>query len=258
MYIPTALFNTDIFWSIVKWLMILLVWGIFAYGNWREDRKVKQLLEGGVSEADADALLKTLHRRDIQIWVQLTLLLFVVAAGDLRHDAALLPADFFTPPLAAPPPSPMKETTSDEKYDAVLKKNSSSALPFSNITEFNEQNSKREAYIDWLKERYESWLVTYYYLEKCKKVGSDDFDIIHRSLVRDLKDAGANDSVENNIMVAAAGSYKEMYGDIPCDGQHMAQTKSMYDVNMQQVRQAKAPNNAGAKQPAAATVTTGR
>src|SRR5271155_3923087 len=161
MYIPDAFFSSELFWSSLKWLMIFGVWGVFAYGTWHENRKIRQMLVDKMEEPNVVTLLRTLHRRDMQIWLQLSLLLIVVASNDIRYDATLLPQDFFSIPVAPPAPA-AKENTSD-KYDKIIQTNSSLGVPFSDITEFNEQNSKQEAYIDWLKEHYESWFITYSY-----------------------------------------------------------------------------------------------
>ncbi len=236
MYIPATFFSTDLFWSSLKWLMILMVWGLFAWSTWREDRKVRQLLDKPIEERDALTLLRTLHRRDMQIWLQVSLLLIVVAANDIHHDASLLPTDFFAAPAPPPPPVLQAKEPPDDRYDKLLRKNAGQGLPFSDITAFNEQNGKREAYIDLLKERYESWLVTYYYLDKCKAVSADDYALIRHLLEKDLEGAHADAAVEGNILLAATGSYKEMYSNIPCDGAHLGATKSTYDANIQQAR----------------------
>ena len=246
MYIPGAFFSTELFWSIIKWLMIFGVWGVFAYATWQEDRKIQALLKKPIADRDAIVLLKTLHRRDMQIWLQLSLLLVVVAANDIHYDANLLPRDFFSPPVAEPLPAEPAPVV-DDKYDNAIKKNTVASLPFSDITEFNEQNSKQEAYIDWLKEHYESWFVTYFYLEKCKQVRTDDYNVIKLSLEKELGSAHAQQPVEGNILLAAQGSYKEMYADIPCDSGRLATTKSLYDANMQQIRSASAQSGGNPK-----------
>jgi hypothetical protein len=242
MTVPATFFSTDLFWSCVQWLMITVIWAVFAFGTWREDRKIRRELHDTPGELDTHTLLSMLHKRDMQIWLQLSLLLVIVAIADIRHNAELLPPDFFAPQAVEAPPAvevvtPAKPKESpDEHYDRILRKNTVSGLPFSDITAFNEQNGKREAYIDWLKERYESWLITYYYLQKCRAVTTADFDVIHKAMERDLQAAHANETVLGNILMAANGSFEEMYSSIPCDAAHISTTKSGYDVNMQQIR----------------------
>ena len=247
MYLPSSFFSTGLFWSILQWFVICLVWLAFTRGMWAEDKRVKLWLKRGAGDETARHLMQSLHRRDIQIWIQVSILLVVVAANDIHHDKALLPADYFSAPAAVPqvateeapaPAHPMEKV--DDTYDKAIKSSTPPGLPFADITEFNEQNGKQEAYIDWLKERYEAWLVTYYYLQKCKAAGDEDYAIIHNLLKRDLESTHAKPEVERNILLAANGSYKEIYSNIPCDNAQMRSTKASYDANMQQAR---APHN---------------
>jgi len=242
MNIPSSLFSTAIFWTSLKWLMILAVFVFFSWQSWRDDRKGKLLLGGTIDRHSFLALISALHRRNMQIWLLVSLLLVVVATDDIRYDANLLPQGFFSPPAVV---TENKQIPSSKPAEVPHK--SATELPFPNITEFNEINSKNEAYIDGLKERYESWMVTYYYLQQCKKTGADDYNLIEGQLKKELENAHAAPDVEANIMLAATGSYKEMYSGLPCDDAHIAQTKSMYDVNMQQIVNAK-PQGAALKQ----------
>jgi len=109
-------------------------------------------------------------------------------------------------------------------------------VPFSNVTEFNEQNGKEQAYIDMLKQRYETWIITYYYLQKCGKTEKNDYEFIMASLKKELETAKAENGVLNNILVAANGSYKELYSEIACDDQHITTSKTSYDTYMQQAK----------------------
>lgn len=124
-----------------------------------------------------------------------------------------------------------------------------SKVPFSNISEFNEANSKQQAYVDWLKERYETWLITYYYLQKCNKVSDKDLPIITESLLKELDTVHADKSIKDGIILAANGSYSEMYSNIPCDDSHVKDSKASYDANMQQIKTLKEPIKEEVKKP---------
>ncbi|MEI7669775.1 MAG: hypothetical protein WCJ33_06815, partial [Pseudomonadota bacterium] len=133
--------------------------------------------------------------------------------------------------------APKTEQNKPATLPSNLSQNSmqQNSIPFSEIPEFNEQNSKEQAYIDLIKQRYETWLVTYYYLQKCNKVTNQDLEIINNSLKKELETSKAESSVINNIIIAANGSYKELYSEIPCDEQHISVSKTSYDYYMKQV-----------------------
>jgi len=229
----------EFYWTCLQWLVIAIVWGVLAWGTYREDRRIKGLQGSPIPPSEMAALLQMLHQRHVQIGILVTLLLVAEAAGDLRHGAeSLSPA---APPMATTAPQatiiPDSKTSAPELSHSgiVATLPPSLGLPFSDITEFNEQNSKQQAYLDWLKQRYEAWLVTYYYLKKCGQTGPQDLSLIQESLQKELADAHADAMMRDNILLAATGSYKEMYGDIPCDSGRIAETRSAYDAAMQKL-----------------------
>ena len=154
------------------------------------------------------------------------------------REAAEAQAVENTPQPVTNPPKP-EEVPIPHTITSATPVVQASKLPFSDIIEFNESNSKQQAYIDMLKQRYETWLVTYYYLQKCNKVEASDLDLIKDAMKKDLENAKADASVMNNILIAATGSFKEMYNDIPCDVANITSTKANYDSTMIQIKSLK-------------------
>lgn len=232
--------NVPAEWSTyVQWLIIGCMWITLALGTWREDRKIRLLHKTPLNSSEIIALLQVLHQRHIQIGIVVTLLLAVVAVNDLRHGTE--PTASTAPVIASvPAPAVSANATSSPTIKSPPSPSPpalvSTQLPFTDITEFNEQNSKEQAYLDLLKQRYEAWFVTYFYLSKCNLVGAQDMNLIQQSLQSELDKVHAAPKIRDNIMLAATGSFKEMYGDIPCDNSHILLTKSAYDANMQQLR----------------------
>jgi len=205
---------------------------VLAFGLFKEERQMRGLLLRQLQLSDIGPLLHLLHRRNLHIVLLIALLLIVNAADDIHQRLSQLPA--------SNPPAP-QATEIKPAPIASEKPLPSLGLPFSDITEFNEKDSREQAYIDLLKERYEAWLVTYFYLQKCGKSNADDLGLIRRSLQKELQSAHADNNVEQNIISAATGSYSEMYQDIPCDEGRVITTKRSYDANMQQLRTSSSP-----------------
>lgn len=238
-------------YTVCFWLAVAALWGYVSS---------RILMENGFSREKAPTLptiqylaarLSDLQRRNVQLWALVSLLLVAnavssIVAGLHSRPAATQVAQEQPP---APTTQPAEEQTanttpvqnapkgSDEPLSANHPVPAANSLPFSDITEFNEKDSKQQAYLDWLKQRYENWLVTYYYLHKCNMAGKDDFEFIRKSLSKEL--AGLNtdvSSVEDNILLAANGSYNELYAAASCDDERMVVTKTSYDTYMQQVQ----------------------
>lgn len=218
----------DIF-LLVKWLIVVVIWGLLAIGLYEDRARVRNLPDSSyVSE-----LLQLLHRRNLYIYGLISMVLVMVIADDLNHMAerkqALATQKAETEALepTQPQPQPAETTKFVVPHD--------SKVPFSDITEFNEANSKQQAYTDLLKQRYETWIITFYYLKKCNKVTDQDLSTIMTSLRKELATAKADNNVEANIVSAANGSYQEMYSEIPCDDAHINATKAGYDSTMQRI-----------------------
>lgn len=238
-------------YTVCFWLAVASLWGYISS---------RILAENGFSREKAPALptiqylaarLSDLQRRNVQLWALVSLLLVANAVSSIIAGLHSTPAPRQVSEAEARPAKPAvqpeepaktvaaPDTTpnSDETLSASHPVPQTNSLPFSDITEFNEKDSKQQAYLDWLKQRYENWLVTYYYLHKCNMAGKDDFEFIRKSLSKEL--AGLNTevaSVEDNILLAANGSYNELYAAASCDDERMVVTKTSYDTYMQQVQ----------------------
>ena len=205
-------------YTISFWLAVAALWGYISS---------RIVMENGFSREKAPALptiqyltarLSDLQRRNVQLWALVSLLLAANAVNGLYtglHTQAPQPAATTLQETPTTPETasiiaenpPQAKNVAEETLSANHPVPEANPLPFSDITEFNEKDSKQQAYLDWLKQRYENWLVTYYYLHKCGMAGKDDFEFIRESLHKEL--AGLNTetgSVEDNILLAANGS----------------------------------------------------
>lgn len=224
----------------LKWLVVLAAWAFLSAGLYRDHRHVSRL---DSQHTDYAALFRRMHLRHLQLWGVLTFVMVICAVSDVRPLLAIQP--IIHAKAAALPDMPVTILPKPAAPQTIPALPASSSLPFTEITEFNEANSRQQAYLDWLKEQYEDWLVTYYYLNKCGKVGSSDLTAITAALARELSAARAQAVVADHIMTAARGSYDELYADIPCDASRLATTRAAYDATMARIR-AKPTSAAGA------------
>lgn len=222
--------------------IMVLTWIMFAFFSYQDGSKVHNA-----------EFTRNLQRRDRYILFLLAVIQITMLA--LSNQVSLLTAAYLSTSYTALQTPEVQENKVIAPLEApadtapVIPKADKlaalppveSRMPFSDIIEFNEENSKQQAYIDLLKQRYETWLVTYYYLQKCGKVPLSDLDIINNAMKHDLESAKADDKVAGNITVAANGSYKEMYSDIPCDEASIKSTKASYDTTMGQIKPAASP-----------------
>jgi len=232
-----AIFTAATFWTSLKWCVVALLWGGLTWDVFRKHRSVRQMLHNTAHPAPFGALMRVLYQRTIQLWIMVTLLMLSDGANDIRYQKLQELANERPAAEDTVAASPVRITGSSVQAGIPsAASGTSSSLPFMDITEFNEKDSKEQAWIDALKERYEAWLVTFYYLQKCGQADAQDFTLIRNDMQKALDNAHADTRVGSNVLLAASGSYNEMYRDIACDSQHLATSKTTYDVNMQQLR----------------------
>ncbi|MDE3061209.1 MAG: hypothetical protein KGJ06_09375 [Pseudomonadota bacterium] len=118
--------------------------------------------------------------------------------------AALLPAwqaayaDNYYPPLVAP--------AKPESRDAVINQ----------LYNPEAGDKSNQAVLDNLKKRYESALVTYFFLRRCKKTDPGDYHVIVSALAQEMASINAPGRLLDDTVKAAQGSYKEVYAKSSC------------------------------------------
>lgn len=233
----------------IFWLLVAAVWGYVSYGIHLEN---KQIIEEQPTLPTLNYFLTRLgqlQRRNLQLWGFMSALLGFLAISNLYSvmpttQPALQPVAVAAAPkepAAIKPeekPLPQEAKKPDEAQPATASSvPSSNPLPYSDITEFNEKDSKQQAMLDWIKQRYENWLITYYYLEKCHQVGASDLELIRAQLHKDLADQHTDtNNAEENILLAASGSYKELYAQASCSDERSKATRASYEEYMKPLR----------------------
>lgn len=221
--------STETMYMLLKWLIIITVWLLLAIDLYKDHARIVRIQDSFT----VTKLLYVLHKRNIHLFCFFSLLLLALASNDLNLNNKE-PQAVEQQEAAAPPPSAASPAAQQAAVPSSALPNNPN-MPFGNVTEFNEKNSKQQANIDFLKERYETWLITFYYLQKCSQVASGDLDLITGALKKDLDADQADASVQTNIIQAATGSYQEMYSNIPCDAEHEARSKASYDNSMKRL-----------------------
>jgi hypothetical protein len=229
----STVFTSELFWVALKWMAILIIWLIITLGIFYDGKQLRFFLKNTTKPFDINNIIGNLYYRNIQILFLFLLFIIILSVHDIRSN--YIAKNTILPPAVNLLIQPTNTLPIQLGKNLIIPKDNIT-IPFSNITEFNEQNSKEQMYIDWLKERYEAWLISYFYLKKCKSINEQDIDIIMKSLDIELIKVRADSKVKNNIITAATGSYNEMYNTIPCNESSLTSTLKAYNVNLQNLK----------------------
>lgn len=209
--------------SYILWTLLLIVSGVCIYWHLKENKHLAKLWDQKLDEQTALNFERFAWARSIQLFSVLGCLVLLVVMYDWqlslsRSDIELLNNRVIeekaelTNKIQQPLPSEPPQVTN-------------SMLDVYNADEADSSNSTAT---DILKRRYEEILVTYFFLKKCNIAQSTDYHVITSALSHEMASINAPGRLQNDILTAARGSYKEMYSQTRCDGSGMPALQAQY------------------------------
>jgi|GEM_PF-2739271 len=96
---------------------------------------------------------------------------------------------------------------------------------------FGGNNSSKS--ISDIKTRYEELLATYLLMEKCGKIGQNDYSVIIISLQKEMNAIQAPARLQDDTLTAAKGSYEELYSQSDCSKPSIKDTEQQYNSYIQ-------------------------
>jgi len=87
----------------------------------------------------------------------------------------------------------------------------------------------KQSSLDDIKKRYEDIMVIHLFLKKCDRVKPEDLSIITNAMAQETTAADAPEKFEDDIMIAARGSYNEIYAKSPCTSKGVDVLNTQYN-----------------------------
>lgn len=121
-----------------------------------------------------------------------------------------------------------------EYYPPIMENNDS---PEPAPVELKQQNTIQDIFGDDhsqksasdIKGRYEELLATYFLMEKCGKTSPSDYGIIINSLQKEIASVQAPPRLQEETLIAAKGSYDELYSQNDCAKPSLKATEDQYN-----------------------------
>jgi hypothetical protein len=109
------------------------------------------------------------------------------------------------------------QATEMAKLTSSLKAAPVEITPIEDIYSPEKTATDSQSALDAIKKRYEDILVIHAFLKKCGKIQPDDYSIIIRAITQELAAIKAPPPLQNDILSAADGAYKELYSNSSCN-----------------------------------------
>lgn len=130
-----------------------------------------------------------------------------VAAINLKNDIETLRAELITAQSIKPV----------EPLNNIYATAQQPQNPLQEIYDPEETSPGKQSAMDQIKKRFEEILVTYFFLKKCNLANTYDYHIIISALSQEMASVNAPGRLQYDVVVAAKGSFKEIYSKSACD-----------------------------------------
>ncbi len=218
--------------TVFLWLLLLSILGFCTWWHVTENRKLESQWRKEIDTDFASWLVRFAWMRSLQLLVAMACATVVVIAYDWRLAAARdevrefaaiksellqLKEDATTPAATAKATS---TNTATSYYPPVTTapKTQPSGNTVIDVYSPEQTGNDVQAAMDRIKKRYEDILITYFFLNKCNRAQQTDFHIITSALSQEMASVNAPGRLQNDIVTAARGSYREMYAGSSCQG----------------------------------------
>lgn len=182
---------------------------------------IRFLLKSEVEHSTQTELkISSLEKERLQLETQIQQLATRYSTLQTTPDESVPPSDVITP-----------ETTT-----VLYAAKGSTGNTISDIYD-PENNTGKQSQLDKIKRQYEEILITYFFMEHCKKSGQNDFHIIISALSQEMASINAPGRLQYDIVNAAKGSYKEMYSTSNCNDTNVTTTYKDYSNYINSISQ---------------------
>jgi hypothetical protein len=224
--------------NIFMWLLLVIFAVLCTYWHFRENKELASQWHKNLGEEPAQWLIRFAWSRTVQLLSTLICCVLVIIVYDWQLSEARhaiytsrakevaeakqreLEKTMIKPeqPQNIPASSTPLQTTGNSLPTQLPMPqiNSAGADTLDEIYNPESQSDNKQSTMDSIKKRYEDMLVTYFFLRKCNKADPADYHIIISALSQEMASVNAPGRMQNDILVSAQGSYKEMYEQSRC------------------------------------------
>lgn len=206
----------------LKWTLLLGLLVFFIWWHYRENALIRRDISRNHYPFGAK-LLRIAEGRSLQFLVLLTLSVLSI----LAYDHRLIRLENKIIRLSAPSGSIAAQSASTTAP-------SESGNPLLNeLYSGSDDPDALAPRLDRIKEKYEETLVTYFFMNRCRFATPQDYHIINSALLQELAAINAPAGIANEILVAARGSYTELYARSSCEGSDALHLTEQYASYLQ-------------------------
>lgn len=223
------MFNSMDSHSYILWIFLAFLCAISLLWHCKENTRLSKTWKESLDNETASALIRFAWGRSLQLFIALVLLVPVILTYDWQLSQSKADIQTLNDIVTE---EKTTITRMNEKQAAELNLKATTPMPAEDTVDgiYNPEvySTGNASAIDSVKKRYEEILVTYFFLIKCGAANPLDYHIITSALSQEMASINAPGRLQNDIVTAAKGSYKEMYSQTRCEGAGMEALQKQY------------------------------
>lgn len=211
----------------IRWGIIATAWLLVIFWHRRQNKAFRQyiLSHSNTRSTVSDRLSQLAYNRSLEVWFVGFLLLAGVVFYDLRYHRLERSASDME----------IRMAEAEQAVNAYQSRIRTQSTALEEAQRLAGMNDAQQRELDVLKPKYEDLFINHYILKRCNFSAPEEFHIINSALVYELNRLNAPAKMRQNIMLAAKGSYDELYSELDCTGADMTPMRARMQAYLQSI-----------------------
>ncbi len=230
---------------IIMWSLLIIIFCVVLALHILENRRIKTDLQKKCTDEIIKRITRFSWLRSVQLFLMMGFFFILTALYDWRVRDITEQLETLQDVISI-----NSKIDSEQQDEQNLDNRKNYYPPIITTDDVDEENSsesttkntiqdifgvKKSSYdskntIDSIKSRYEELLVTHFLMEKCQKTRDSDYKLIISALQKEITALQAPVRLQDDTLVAAKGSYEELYSQNDCLKSDLQATEDQYNA----------------------------
>lgn len=210
----------------IRWGILVVAWLAVVFWHRHQNKSFRHyILSHNLRSALSDRLNQLAYNRSMEVLALGFFLVTGLVFYDLRYHRLEREASGMEIRLAE----------AEQAVNAYQSRMHTQANALAEAQRLAGMNEEQQRELDILKPRYENLFINHHVLKRCNFSAPEEFHIINSALAYELNRLNAPAKMRQNIMLAAKGSYDELYAEMSCDSPDIVPMRAQMQAYLQSV-----------------------
>lgn len=210
----------------IRWALVALACGAVVFWHRRQNRSFRSyILKHNLRNAVSDRLSQLSYNRSIEVMA----LCFLLLGGMVYHDIRINGLE------QAVHATGTRLAEAEQNLHVHENRRRAQVNPMEEAQRIAGMTEAQQLELDILKPRYENLFINHHVLRRCNRSSPEDYQIINSALAYELNRLNAPAKTRQNILLAAKGSYQELYANLSCTSPDIIPMQAQMQAYLQSI-----------------------